>query len=90
VTFHNMLVLRRGIVTPHSNPQCGGPPIVVGPRLLILCIRSYPTNLEAFTSTANLRRLHALLTRNHLNIKLFPVYFANIATVFNQRDTQGS
>ena len=39
--FVIMYVLRRGVVSPSSNLQAGGQPLVGCPRLLILYIRSY-------------------------------------------------
>ena len=44
----NIFFLRRGVVSTLSNPQAGGPPLVVCPRLLIQFIHSYPPYWRLF------------------------------------------
>ena len=62
-TFRKMLIfLRWWVVWPSPNPQAGWPPHVGCPRLLIQYICSYPTYLEAVSSTLNLRTCHAVVT----------------------------
>jgi hypothetical protein len=73
VIFHNKLIfLRWGVVSPTPNPQAGGSPLVGCPLLLIHYIRSCPPYLEATTSFRNLRPRHAVVTRDPLNMAVFP------------------
>jgi hypothetical protein len=44
----NIFFLWRGVVSTLSNPQAGGPPLVVCPRLLIQFIHSYPPYWRLF------------------------------------------
>jgi hypothetical protein len=52
------------------NPQAGGPLLVSSPRLVlvILYIHSYPGHLEAVSSIRNLRKRHAVVTRDPPNM----------------------
>jgi hypothetical protein len=61
VTFCTSLSLWRGVGSPTTNHQAGEPPTVGCPRLLIQYIRSYHPNLEAVSSTRNLRARHAVV-----------------------------
>jgi hypothetical protein len=71
--FATSLFLRRGIVSPRSNPPARGPTLVVCPRLLTQYIRSYPPYLEAVSSIHKLKTCHAVMTRvplhQYLNLK---------------------
>jgi hypothetical protein len=58
--------LRWGLVTPMTNPQSGGPPLVGHSWLLIQYICSYPPYPQAVSSICNLRACHNILTRIHL------------------------
>jgi hypothetical protein len=69
VIFCNKLIfLWWGVVSPVSNPQAVGPPLVSCPWLLIPYIRSYPPYLEAISSNQNRRKRHAVVTRDPPNI----------------------
>jgi hypothetical protein len=56
------------VASSRPNPQPGGPALVGCHRLLIQYIRSYPPYLEAVSSIRNLRRRHAVVTRDPLNM----------------------
>jgi hypothetical protein len=51
------------------NPKAEGPPFVGCPQLLIPYIYTYPPYLEAVSSIYNLRRRHAVVTRDPLTWK---------------------
>jgi hypothetical protein len=55
---------RWGVVSPSSNPQAGGPPLVGCPRLLIQYIRLH---VGGRSSISNLRTRHAVVTGTHLS-----------------------
>jgi hypothetical protein len=61
-------VLRGRVVSSPPNPQAGGPPTVVCPRLLIQYIRSYPPYLETVSSIRNPRTRHAVVTGSLVTI----------------------
>jgi hypothetical protein len=61
-SFEISLFSRRGIVSPTPNPQAGGPPFAVCPRLLIHYFRTYPPYLEGVSSIRNLRTRRAVMT----------------------------
>jgi hypothetical protein len=50
------------------NPQAGGTPLVGCTRLLIQYVHSYPPYLEGVSSIRNLRRRHAMVTRDPPNM----------------------
>jgi hypothetical protein len=62
--FVTMCCLRWGVVSPTSNPQAGGPPLVGCPWLHIQYIRSYLPYPEAVSFIRNLRTRHAVVTRD--------------------------
>jgi hypothetical protein len=62
--------LRNGeelLASPTPNPQAGGLPLIVSPRVLIRYIPSYPPYLEAVSSIRNLRTCKAMVT--HLTLE---------------------
>jgi hypothetical protein len=65
-TFYNKKFLLWGIVSPTSNPQAGGTPLVGCPRLLIQYIRSYPPYLEDFPTSATWGRATLWWQGTHL------------------------
>jgi hypothetical protein len=65
--FFRCVYLGRGGVSSPPNHQAGESPPVGCPLLLIQYIRSYPPYLEAVSSTRNLRKRHAVVTRDPLN-----------------------
>jgi hypothetical protein len=51
--FRNLVIFDgEELLAPRPTPQTGGPPLVVCPRLLIQCIRSYPPYPEAVPPSA--------------------------------------
>jgi hypothetical protein len=66
--FVTILFFLRWEVVGHThNPQAGVPPLVGCSRLLIQCIHRHPPHLEAVSSIRNLRKRHAVVTRDQLN-----------------------
>ena len=63
VTFY---FFRQGVLALHPS-QDGGAPIVGCPLLFIQYIRSYPTYLQAVSSSRNLRTRHAAVTGTDLS-----------------------
>jgi hypothetical protein len=57
-------------VTPTSNPQSGGLPLISCPLLLIQYFCSYPPHMDAISSIHNLRAHHAVLVRDTLNMEV--------------------
>jgi hypothetical protein len=64
VNFRNKLIFYGELLAQ----QPGGPPLVGCVRLHIQYIRSYPTYLEAVSSIRNLRKRHAVVTRDPPNM----------------------
>jgi hypothetical protein len=70
MNFRNKLIfLWRGVFSPTSNPQAGGPFLVCWPPLLTQYIRSYPPYLQAVSFIRNLRTRHAVVTWGQNNGK---------------------
>jgi hypothetical protein len=60
-------LLQLAVVSLTSNHQARGPPLVGCPRVLIQCVCSYPTYLEAVSYIPNLTTRHDTVTKDPLN-----------------------
>jgi hypothetical protein len=64
VIFRNKFVFSVRIVSPTSNPQARGPPLVDCQLLLIQYILGYHPYLKGVSPIRNLRTRHAVVTRD--------------------------
>jgi hypothetical protein len=74
VTFRNKLVFfySQELLALLTNPHAEGPLIAGRPRLFIQHIRSYPTHLQAVSSTYDPRTCHVMVTGTHI---IWPLQF---------------
>jgi hypothetical protein len=70
------------LLTPQSNRQTGGLPLLGYARLLIKCIRSYLSYLEVISSICNLRTRHNLITIDPFNVEFIPLAIKLAIAIF--------